>query len=83
MAEREKKTVKLQVVVDQALAAKIGELAERMGASQSKMAYWLLEAAVDQNELIIKVVTSRFAKAVRETLGNKRRASKTGQARPA
>jgi hypothetical protein len=41
----------------------------------------LLEAAIEENELIIKVVRSRFAKAVRETFGGKKRTSKAhGQA---
>ena len=61
-------TVKLQVVVEQETADKIGKLAERMKVTQSKMCKMLLEAAIEDNEWIINAVTSRFVTAVREAL---------------
>lgn len=60
--------VRITVTVDEVAADKITELAKRMGASQSKMASMLLEAGLENEEWIIKVVTSRVVTGLREFL---------------
>ena len=67
MDEQEKK-VRITVTVDEQTAVKIAELAARMNASQSRMASWLLEAGVEDNEWVIKIVTSKVVSGLRETL---------------
>lgn len=49
--------VSVQTYLKQDLVKRIDELAKRMGLSRSTMAARLLEAGVDDNEKIIKVVT--------------------------
>ncbi len=59
---------RIQVVVDKEVAEKITDLADRMRWSQSKMAAVLLEAAIEDNEWVIRVVTSPFAQRVASAL---------------
>ena len=67
--------VRITVTVDQATASKINELAGRMNASPSKMASWLLEAGLEDNERVIRIVTSRVVSGLRSALtGIKKRA---------
>ena len=56
--------VRIQVIVDKAVAAKVEDLAARMRWSGSKMASVLLEEAIKDNEFVIRVVTSPFAEGV-------------------
>lgn len=72
---RERDTRRLQVTVGTATGAKIEELALRLNVSESKMVELLLDAAIEDNEWIIRAVTSRWAKALREVLAPKKRAS--------
>lgn len=60
--------VRITVTVDAITAGKIEELAGRMNASQSRMASWLLEESIQDNEWIIKVVTSSVMQGLREAL---------------
>jgi len=71
--------VRITVTVDSETAAKISELAERMNASQSKMASWLLEAGLEDNERIIRIVTSRVTKGLRESLSRVGRSKKRSE----
>ena len=66
--KQEAEQVRITVSIDKKSAAKIAELAERMNASQSKMASWLLEAGLEDNERIIRIVTSRITKGLAEAL---------------
>ncbi|MEX0701308.1 MAG: hypothetical protein WD069_04370 [Planctomycetales bacterium] len=75
MAVSENK-VRVQAMVDSGLERKLNELADRMGVSQSQMMYWLLEAAIEDNEWIIGMVTGKFATKMREVLGKKRSGAK-------
>jgi hypothetical protein len=75
--KEEGETTKLQVVVETKTAEKIAELAERMKVSQSKMCKLLLEAAIEDNEWMIRAVSSRFADAVRRALGAGKRTAKS------
>ncbi len=63
--------VRIQTIVDKKLGAKIDELAQRMRLSQSAMAAMLLEAAVQDNEWIIKVVSSNFARKLKSAVTGK------------
>jgi hypothetical protein len=56
--------VSFHVRVSPAVAAKIEDLATRLGWSQSRMAAELLEQGVEDSELVIKVIAS-----VRDALG--------------
>ena len=66
---KDRETVKLQVTVDKELGQQIETLAERMEVSVSKMSAMLLDAAVEDNEWIVKAVTSRFAKSIARAVG--------------
>lgn len=68
--ENEEK-VRITVTVDRASADKIQELAGRMNTSHSRMASMLLEAGLENNEWIIRIVTSRVVKGLSEALGMK------------
>ena len=70
MAEPE--TIRFTVTIDKTHYRTIGELAERMGVSQAKMAALLLEAGVQDNEWVIRMVTSRVANGLREVFGASR-----------
>jgi len=70
---KERESVKLQVTVDKELAQQIETLAQRMEVSVSKMSAMLLDAAVEDNEWIVRAVTSRFAKSIAEALGVSRK----------
>jgi len=70
--------VRVQSVIDRKLAEKITELGDRLGVSQSKMIYLLLEAAVEDQEWIIKAVTGSFARKVYSALGCKKQKRKAG-----
>jgi len=61
--------VRITVTIDRHSAEKIGELSQRMNASQSKMASMLLEAGLEDNEAIIRFVTSRVVTGLRDALG--------------
>ncbi len=61
--------VRITVTIDRRLAEKVTELAQRMNASQSKMASMLLEAGLEDNEAIIRLVTSRVVTGLRDALG--------------
>ncbi|QEG36186.1 hypothetical protein [Bythopirellula goksoeyrii] len=67
MPEPEK--VRMTVTVDKELADRVAELAVRMGASQSRMASMLLEAGLQDQEWIVKFVTSKTAKGLLKALG--------------
>jgi predicted transcriptional regulator len=67
--DKEKDKVAIIVRVSPEIGAKIEELADRMGASQSKMATMLLEEGLADNEWIIRFVTSKVVKGLRESLG--------------
>ncbi len=71
--------VRVQSIIDRKLADKITELGERLGVSQSKMVYYLLEAAVEDEEWIIKTVTSKFAQKIYAAFGRKLRSERTGK----
>lgn len=73
MTEPEK--VRITVSVDKLTAERVAELAVRMGASQSRMASMLLEAGLQDQEWIVKVVTSKLAKGLIEALGFETRTS--------
>jgi hypothetical protein len=61
--------VRLQTVVDKPLAEKIRELAGRMGVSESAMCYLLLEAVVSNDEWLIRIATSSWARKLGRALG--------------
>jgi hypothetical protein len=61
--------VRITVTVDRAASEKIAELAQRMGASHSKMASMLLEAGLSDHAWIIKIVTSKIVKGLTQALG--------------
>ena len=63
--------VQLTTVIERNLDTKISELGDRMGISKSAMAAMLLDAAVEDNETMIKIVTSRFAKRLVAAVGPK------------
>jgi hypothetical protein len=67
MEEGEK--VRITVTIDRRSAEKIAELSQRMKASQSRMASMLLEAGLEDNEAIIRFVTSRVVIGLRDALG--------------
>lgn len=67
------KQVRITVTVEASTAAKIAELAERMNASQSKMASWLLEEGIKDNEWLVRIVTARVVTGLREVLRRKGR----------
>jgi predicted transcriptional regulator len=60
--------VRLQTVVHAELAQKIDELASRMGCSQSKMIELLLDAAVQDQEWIVRAASSNFARRLASKL---------------
>jgi hypothetical protein len=64
----ERETMRVQVTLKRELGEKIEELADRLGVSESKMVEFLLEAAVEQNEIIIRAVTSKWGIALKEIL---------------
>lgn len=65
----EPETIRFTVTIDKQIYQKIGELAERLGVSQAKMASMLLEAGVQDNEWVIRMVTSRVADGLRDVFG--------------
>lgn len=60
--------VSIHVRVSPEIAAKIDELSKRMNASHSKMASWLLEAGLEDNEFMIKLVTAKYIKPLTKGL---------------
>lgn len=62
-------TIRVTVTIDKKAYDKIGELADRMNTSQARMASWLLEAGIEDNEWAIRMITSRVADGLREVLG--------------
>lgn len=64
-------TVRVQVTLTAETGQKVRELADRMNVSDSKMIQWLVDAAIEDQEWMIKLVTSRFAKAVAGVFGKK------------
>ena len=70
MADQEE--VRITVTVSKDSAEKIAELARRMNTSQSRMASMLLQAGLENEEWIIKVVTSRVVSGLREALTGKK-----------
>ncbi len=69
---KDEEEVRITVTVSQETADRIETLADRMNASHSKMASWLLEAALDNETWIIKIVTSRVVKGLRAALTKKK-----------
>ena len=68
----ENQKVRITVTVDREAAAKIDELAARLNASQSRMASMLLQSGLEDNEWIIRLVTSRVVTGLRDALGMKK-----------
>lgn len=62
------KNVRITVSVPPEVAATIAELATRMNASQSRMASWLLEAGLEDHEVVIRLVTSKVMKGLKQAL---------------
>lgn len=67
MADEPKK-IRITVTVDELTAETISELAQRMNCSQSKMASSLLEAGIEDNEWIIRFVTTKAVLGLGERL---------------
>lgn len=67
MAEHDA-SIRYQLTVKREIGEKINELASRMNLSQSKMVELLLDAAIEDNEWMIKLVTSRWAKIFADVL---------------
>lgn len=63
--------VRVQVTLTAETGAKIKELADRLNLSESKMIQFLLDAAIEDNEYIIKLVTGRFANAIAGVFGKR------------
>lgn len=61
--------VRITVSIDRHSAEKIAELSQRMNTSQSRMASMLLEAGLEDNEAVIRFVTSRVVTGLRDALG--------------
>jgi len=61
--------VRITVCIDRRSAEKIAELSQRMNTSQSRMASMLLEAGLEDNEAVIRFVTSRVMTGLRDALG--------------
>jgi len=54
--------IRVQVPLNADAVAKIDELADRMNVGRGRMAAMLLEAGIEENELLVKIVTSSVAK---------------------
>jgi len=68
--------VRLQAMVDPDIAEKVKELAERLEMSQSAFLGLIVKHGIEDEEWIIRAVTSRYVKPVRDYL--QRRRSKKG-----
>jgi len=62
---------RIQSVVDKKVIKKIDEFAARFEVSQSRMVAIMLEVVVENDEWLIKVVTSKFAKRLYKAFGLK------------
>ena len=60
--------IRLQTIVDRKLARKIEDMASRLGIGQSRMIYYLLDAAVQDEAWVARSITGTFAKRVRTAL---------------
>jgi predicted O-linked N-acetylglucosamine transferase (SPINDLY family) len=60
--------VRLQTIVDRKLARKIEDMANRMGIGQSRMIYYLLDAALQDEAWAARAIAGTFAKRVRTAL---------------
>lgn len=60
--------VRLQTIVDRKLARKIESMAGRLGVGQSRMIYYLLDAALQDEAWIAQAIPGTFAKRVRSAL---------------
>lgn len=60
--------IRLQTIVDRKLARKIEAMATRMGIGQSRMIYYLLDAAVQDEAWVARAIAGTFAKRVRTAL---------------
>jgi len=58
--------IRVQVPLSSDAVAKIDELAELMNVGRGRMVAMLLEAGIEDNEWIIRMVTSGYMKPVRE-----------------
>jgi len=63
--------VKVYGVISEATNKKIVEFAERFEVSQTKMVTIMLETIVENDEWLIKAVTSKFAKRLYKAFGLK------------
>jgi len=61
-------TIRVQVPLNPDAVAKIDELAERMNVGRGRMAAMLLEAGIEDNDWIIRVVTSGVMKPITDVL---------------
>lgn len=72
--------MRVQVMITPELSEKIDDLAGRLRISRSEFLAALMEAAVSDNELVIKLVTSEFMEPARNLLQwVKNRKTKGGQ----
>lgn len=60
---------RVQAIIDDELAAKIQNLAQRMEVSESTCIYMLLDCVVTNESWLIKAVTSQFGKKLGRMLG--------------
>jgi predicted DNA-binding protein len=58
--------VRLQVMVEPEIAARVDDLAERLKTTRSRLLAELLSEALNDNEWIIRFVTSSFVTPLRE-----------------
>ena len=70
---------RLQTVVRRETAEKIREYAQRMEVSESKMICYLLEAAIEDNDWVIRAATSGFAKRLAKAFGVKKKGTRGGR----
>lgn len=61
--------VRMQVLVEPEVAAKIDELAERLNLSRSNFLERLIGEGLKDNEWVIRAVTSPMAESIIEVLG--------------
>lgn len=71
--------IQVTTVLERKLDERISNLADRMGVSKSSMIAMLLDAAIEENERIIQIVTSRFAKRLASAFGLKPKAAGKGK----
>lgn len=73
----DKNKVRLQAMVDPDLAEKVKELSDRLDMSQSMFLGILIKHAVEDEEWIIRLVTSRFVAPLRDLIrGRKKKGPK-------